>query len=218
MEDSLKLKKATYHLWTLPSANLFLLLVHKYIPLLSVFIFYKRRFTTSFAANLICNILPRTLAAPFAGYIVDKYPRKIIAITAQIATTLAIAGLLVVTLTSGLSFWQPFMSLHASCHLRSIFPVWRLPRLSQGLSIRINSKSDVIESDVDFVCGDCQPCGGWSFIWCCFDAGFSNYVYISFNIGRCFGIDNEFSKIVCPPQRRGGRRSKRINAREHEGG
>ena len=58
---------------------------------------------TSFAMNLICNILPRTLIAPFAGYVADNYSRKTIVITAQIATTFAIGGLLAVSLTSGLS-------------------------------------------------------------------------------------------------------------------
>ena len=58
---------------------------------------------TSFATNLICSILPRTLIAPFAGYVADNYSRKTIVITAQIATTLAIGGLLAVSLTSGLS-------------------------------------------------------------------------------------------------------------------
>ncbi len=30
----------------------------------------------SFAINLICTILPRTLLAPFAGYIADRYSKK----------------------------------------------------------------------------------------------------------------------------------------------
>ncbi|WP_347178042.1 MFS transporter [Sporosarcina thermotolerans] len=41
--------------------------------------------------------------APFAGYVADRYSRKTIVITAQIATTLAIGGLLAVSLTSGIS-------------------------------------------------------------------------------------------------------------------
>ena len=53
--------------------------------------------------NLICSLLPRTLIAPFAGYAADKYSRKTIVIVAQVATTLAIGGLLIVSLTSGLS-------------------------------------------------------------------------------------------------------------------
>ncbi|WP_342746492.1 MFS transporter [Sutcliffiella horikoshii] len=58
---------------------------------------------TSFATNLLCNILPRTLAGPFVGAITDRYSRKKIVIISQVATTLAITGLLIYTLTSGLS-------------------------------------------------------------------------------------------------------------------
>ncbi|WP_066070153.1 MFS transporter [Neobacillus soli] len=104
MEDSLKLKKATYHLWTFTISKLISSFgAQVYSFAISFYILQATGSATSFAANLICNILPRTIAAPFAGYIVDKYPRKIIAITSQIATTLAIAGLLIVSFTSGLS-------------------------------------------------------------------------------------------------------------------
>ncbi|WHY78755.1 MFS transporter [Neobacillus sp. WH10] len=104
MEDSKRLKKATYHLWTFTISKLISSFgAQVYSFALSFYILQLTGSATSFAANLICNILPRTLAAPFAGYIVDKYSRKMITITAQIATTMAIAGLLVVTLTSGLS-------------------------------------------------------------------------------------------------------------------
>jgi MFS family permease len=57
----------------------------------------------SFATNMICNILPRTLVAPIAGHFADKYSRKTIVIAAQIVTVLAIGGLLIVSFTIGLS-------------------------------------------------------------------------------------------------------------------
>ncbi|MEH7333822.1 MFS transporter [Neobacillus drentensis] len=104
MEDRLKLKKATYHLWTFTISKLISSFgAQIYSFAVSFYILQLTGSATSFAANLICNILPRTLAAPFAGYLTDKYSRKIIAITSQAATTLAIAGLLTVTVTSGLS-------------------------------------------------------------------------------------------------------------------
>ncbi|WP_342515664.1 MFS transporter [Sutcliffiella sp. FSL R7-0096] len=65
---------------------------------------------TSFATNLLCNFLPRTLAAPFAGAITDRYSRKKIVIVSQIATTLAITGLLVYTLITGLSLIAIYMT------------------------------------------------------------------------------------------------------------
>ncbi|MBU8909445.1 MFS transporter, partial [Desertibacillus haloalkaliphilus] len=60
--------------------------------------------------NLICSILPRAILAPFAGAITDRYSKKTIVICAQIATTLTIVGLLIVTLTSGLSLLSIYVT------------------------------------------------------------------------------------------------------------
>lgn len=104
MNGSIKLKKATYHLWTFTISKLISSFGSQvYSFALSFYILQATGSAKSFALNLICNILPRTLAAPFAGYIVDRYSRKMIVITSQIATTLAIGGLLIVSYTSGLS-------------------------------------------------------------------------------------------------------------------
>jgi MFS transporter, DHA3 family, macrolide efflux protein len=104
MNSTLNLKKATYHLWTFTISKLISSFGSQvYSFALSFYILQATGSAKSFALNLICNILPRTLAAPFAGYIVDRYSRKMIVITSQIATTMAIGGLLVVSLTSGLS-------------------------------------------------------------------------------------------------------------------
>lgn len=104
MDDVKKLKKATYHLWTFTISKLISSFgAQVYAFAISLYILQATGSATNFAANLVCNILPRTIAAPFAGYIVDKYSRKKIVILAQIATTLAIGGLLAVSLTWGLS-------------------------------------------------------------------------------------------------------------------
>jgi MFS transporter, DHA3 family, macrolide efflux protein len=104
MDDSLKIKKATYHLYTFIFSKLISTFgAQVYAFAISFYILQLTGSATSFATNLICNILPRTIIAPFAGAITDKYSRKMIVITAQIATTLTIIGLLVVTLISGLS-------------------------------------------------------------------------------------------------------------------
>ena len=98
------LKKATYHLWTFTISKLISSFgAQVYSFAISFYILQATGSAKSFALNLICNVLPRTIAAPFAGYIIDKYPRKGIAIISQIVTTIAIGGLLVVSLTSGLS-------------------------------------------------------------------------------------------------------------------
>lgn len=104
MGEELKLKKATYHLWTFTISKLISSFgAQVYSFAISFYILQMTGSATSFAANLICNILPRTLAAPIVGYVADNYSRKTIAITSQIITTVAIGGLLAVSLTSGLS-------------------------------------------------------------------------------------------------------------------
>lgn len=100
----MKLKKATYHLWTFTISKLISSFgAQVYAFAISFYILQLTGSATNFAMNLICSILPRTLVAPFAGYAADKYSRKTIVITAQVASTFAIAGLLTVSLTSGLS-------------------------------------------------------------------------------------------------------------------
>lgn len=104
MEDRIKLQRATYHLWTFTVSKLISTFgAQVYSFAISFYILQLTGSATSFATNLLCNILPRTLAAPFIGYVADNYSRKIIIITSQIATTLAIGGLLFISLTSGLS-------------------------------------------------------------------------------------------------------------------
>lgn len=104
MEESLKLKRATYHLYTFMISKLISTFGSQvYAFAISFYILQLTGSATSFATNLLCNILPRTLAGPFAGAITDRYSRKMIVIVSQIATTLAITGLLIYTLTSGLS-------------------------------------------------------------------------------------------------------------------
>jgi MFS transporter, DHA3 family, macrolide efflux protein len=117
MDESLKLKKATYHLYTFMVSKLISTFGSQvYAFAISFYILQLTGSATSFATNLICNILPRTIIAPFVGAIADKYSRRLIVITAQIATTLTIGGLLVVTLTSELSL----VSIYATTCILSI--------------------------------------------------------------------------------------------------
>jgi MFS transporter, DHA3 family, macrolide efflux protein len=104
MNSTSMLKKATYHLWTFTISKLISSFGSQvYSFAISFYILQATGSAKSFALNLICNVLPRTIAAPFAGYIIDKYSRKSIAIISQIVTTIAIGCLIVVSLTSGLS-------------------------------------------------------------------------------------------------------------------
>ncbi|CAG9620334.1 MFS transporter [Sutcliffiella rhizosphaerae] len=104
MEESLKLKRATYHLYTFMMSKLISTFgAQVYTFAISFYILQLTGSATSFATNLICNVLPRALAGPFVGAITDRYSKKMIVITAQIATTITIFGLLIYTLTHGLS-------------------------------------------------------------------------------------------------------------------
>ncbi|MFD1203656.1 MFS transporter [Sporosarcina contaminans] len=104
MEMAANLKRATYHMWTFTISKLISAFgAQVYAFAISFYILQMTGSATSFATNLICNILPRTLVSPFAGYAADKYSRKAIVIIAQIASTFAIGGLLVYSLSSGLS-------------------------------------------------------------------------------------------------------------------
>lgn len=104
LDEALKLKRATYHLWTFAMSKLISSFgAQVYAFAISFYILQLIGSATNFAVNLICNILPRTVVAPFAGYVADNYSRKKIGIIAQVATTLAIGGLLVISLTMGLS-------------------------------------------------------------------------------------------------------------------
>ncbi|RXI96164.1 MFS transporter [Anaerobacillus alkaliphilus] len=104
MDYQLKVKKATYHLYTFMISKLISSFgAQVYTFAISFYILQLTGSATSFAVNLICNILPRTILGPFAGAITDRYSKKAIVIIAQIATTITIGGLLVFTLTQGLS-------------------------------------------------------------------------------------------------------------------
>ncbi|MBP2242678.1 MFS family permease [Cytobacillus eiseniae] len=104
MENAFMLKRATYHLWTFTISKLISSFgAQVYAFAISLYILQLTGSATSFAANLICSILPRTIIAPFVGYVADNYSRKMIIIAAQIATTFAIGGLLFVSINYGLS-------------------------------------------------------------------------------------------------------------------
>lgn len=99
-----KLKRATYHLWTFTASKLISSFgAQIYAFAISFYILQLTGSATSFAANLLCSIVPRTLMGPFAGYSADRYSRKKIVITAQLVSSAAILVLLTITLTYGLS-------------------------------------------------------------------------------------------------------------------
>ncbi|WP_099364627.1 MFS transporter [Fredinandcohnia onubensis] len=104
MTELQKLKRASYHLFTFTISKIISSFgAQVYAFAISFYILQLTGSATSFATNLICNLLPRALIAPLAGYAADKYSRKKIVIISQLVTTLAIIGLLFVSMTYGLS-------------------------------------------------------------------------------------------------------------------
>lgn len=104
MNEQQKLKRASYHLFTFTISKIISSFgAQVYAFAISFYILQLTGSATSFATNLICNLLPRALVAPLAGYAADKYSRKKIVIISQLVTTIAIVGLLAFSLTYGLS-------------------------------------------------------------------------------------------------------------------
>lgn len=103
MEKS-KLKRATYHLWTVTASKFIVNLGYQvFVFAISLYILRMTGSAMSFAINIICGILPRTIFSPLAGHFVDKYSKKKILITANIIDWLAVIGLLVVSFLHGLA-------------------------------------------------------------------------------------------------------------------
>lgn len=104
MDDAVKLKKATQHLWTFTISKLISTFgASVYTFAISFYILQMTGSASSFAMNLIFSILPRAVLGPFAGYVVDKYNRKVIVISAQIITVLTILSLIGYMMAFGLS-------------------------------------------------------------------------------------------------------------------
>ncbi|MFD1032033.1 MFS transporter [Metaplanococcus flavidus] len=104
MSEAAKLRRATYHLYTFTISKLISTFGSSvYTFGISLYVLALTGSAASFAINLICSILPRTLLAPFAGYAADNYSKKAIVIIAQFASALSVAGLLFYSIVAGLS-------------------------------------------------------------------------------------------------------------------
>lgn len=104
MDSSLKHKRATYHLYTFTISKLIATFGSSvYAFGISLYVLALTGSAASFAVNLICSIVPRTILAPVAGFAADHYPKKVIVILSQIASILAVGGLLLYSMSFGLS-------------------------------------------------------------------------------------------------------------------
>ncbi|MBU9672296.1 MFS transporter [Planococcus sp. CP5-4] len=104
MNEAGKIKQATYHLYTFTISKLISTFGSSvYAFGISLYVLALTGSAASFAINLICSILPRTLLAPFAGYVADNYPKKAVVLLSQAASVLSVGGLLLYSLSNGLS-------------------------------------------------------------------------------------------------------------------
>lgn len=104
MNEAARIKQASYHLYTFTASKLISTFGSSvYAFGISLYVLALTGSAASFAINLICSILPRSLLAPFAGYAADKYSKKTIVILSQVASLLSVAGLLIYSLLNGLS-------------------------------------------------------------------------------------------------------------------
>lgn len=95
MNETMKMQKATYHLWTfLISKMISSLGSNVYSFGLSLYILAMTGSALSFAANMICSILPRTILAPVAGYLSDRFSKKVLVLTGQAGAIVSVGGLL----------------------------------------------------------------------------------------------------------------------------
>ncbi|MGI2328879.1 MFS transporter [Planococcus sp. YIM B11945] len=117
MSEAAKLKKATYHLYTFTISKLISTFGSSvYAFGISLYVLSITGSAANFAVNLICSILPRSLLAPFAGYAADNYSKKMLVVVSQLASALAVSGLLVYSLLNGMSL----VAVYATTALISI--------------------------------------------------------------------------------------------------
>ncbi|WKA55311.1 MFS transporter [Planococcus shixiaomingii] len=104
MSEAAKVRKATFHLYTFTISKLISTFGSSvYTFGISLYVLSITGSAASFAINLICSTLPRSLIAPFAGYAADSYSKKKLVILSQVASVLSVTGLLVYSLAFGLS-------------------------------------------------------------------------------------------------------------------
>ena len=104
MNETLKLKKASYHLWTFTISKIISILGAQVLAFgISLYILKMTGSATSFATGMICSILPRVILSSFAGLLADRYSKKLIILLSQGCTILLMGGLLIYGYTSGIT-------------------------------------------------------------------------------------------------------------------
>ena len=111
MDETEKLRKATYHLWTFTASKMIAMLGANVMAFgFSLYILAMTGSAMSFATNMICSVLPRALVAPLAGYVADNFSKKRTILLAQAGTILTVGGLLIYTETVGMSVYAIYIA------------------------------------------------------------------------------------------------------------
>lgn len=104
MNEAQQLKQATYHLYTFLVSKMVASLGSSVYGFgMSLYILSMTGSALSFAGNMLSSIVPRILLSPIAGAITDRVSRKKLVIGGQIGEITVLCGLLLYTLTYGLS-------------------------------------------------------------------------------------------------------------------
>lgn len=151
MNEALKLKRAKYNLWTFVTSKMISSFGAQVCAFaISFYILSITGSAMSFAIVLVCNIIPRTVIAPFAGYVVDNYSRKKIVIISQFIETICLITLWAVISFVGFHLWLlyigtalisicgTFCSLAFSASISSLV---NAERLQQAMSLNQMSVS-----------------------------------------------------------------------------
>jgi MFS transporter, DHA3 family, macrolide efflux protein len=118
MNEQLKYKKGTYHLYTfLVSKMIGTLGSHVYAFGISLYILSLTGSSLSFATNILLSYLPRTIISPIAGLFGDRIPRKWLVLGGQAGVILSVSTLLLYTHTVELSL----IAIYITTVFNSIF-------------------------------------------------------------------------------------------------
>ncbi|WP_102693628.1 MFS transporter [Rummeliibacillus pycnus] len=104
MSEELKVKRATRNLYTFLVSKMLTSLGFGVFNFgISLYILSVTGSALSFATNILFNVLPRALAAPLAGYVADRFPKKRIVVASMAGITLSVAVLIIYTIMFGIS-------------------------------------------------------------------------------------------------------------------
>lgn len=131
MNEQVKFKKATYHLYTfLVSKMIGSLGSNVYSFGISMYILSLTGSSLSFAINIILSYLPRTIMAPIAGILGDRMSRKKLVLGGQAGVILTVAGLLMYTHEFGLSL----AAVYTATMFNSIFSTFTSVAFSASIA------------------------------------------------------------------------------------